>query len=159
MIGYAVAPRARYTPLNGTPAVVDLLADVPVSNGYSRILTLCRPGFEFVGDSRMTVNAELRLLKKGWRYTCEMGFDILDVTTQYSIVSTLIDRLLDPAVAVALSLNAGTTYRDIVFSDRNPVKFTPIGGKGLAGIHVELNVVTRDIYPELPAIGGNRQWW
>lgn len=147
-MGYAWDVQVRITPANGAPVVLVLRTAMPWAGGAVDV-DVSAP--ELVSETRETINRVRRDLVLGYRQkiklTCVVGGDMAD----HAILARILTALLDPTKTVALSLDGGIVWRDVIL-DGAPKGPTPLGGRSRAGASFVLPLVTTLLSSEVDPI-------
>jgi len=145
-MGYRWDVRFRLTPMNGLPKTITL--DVTtLADGRGPILI--HPAYDPEDDVDSDVTRTMRGRLFGWRCSVEFGFQIKTMTNQATLAE-IRDALIDQTIAVEMSLDGGTTYRESVGTG----SFSPdrLNGKWTAGAMYAFTAVCKTLLPALPRI-------
>jgi len=144
------------TPGDGDVETLDFTTDFLDGSSPRTVLMRAQPQYPEVQDSRENVLREARPLQIGYLPVVEMEFHVTDMATHHPLIAQFLSRLMDPYWTVELSLDNGTTYREIVLK-RAP-SFEPIGGKTVAGARMVMTVQARSPILTYPDIGSGTSW-
>jgi len=154
-MGYRWITLIRMTPLNGAAETVNLTTGFSIGGSATTALTGTELRYEPITAESETINHELRPSLFGSRPEIALKFEIRDMS-HYRVVARILSRLLDPSWKVELSLDNGTTYREVVLADAPKLK--PWKGKTVAGMTVTFSVKCRKLIAELPYIESGTAW-
>jgi len=144
--GYLFAVRFRITPDNGVQKTIVLDATT-LQDGRGPVGVV--PSYELEAETESDVVREMRQVSFGWRQRVALAFDIRVMTDQANLAE-LVNALVNPGKTVELSLDGGTTYREVLLEGGfGPQQFS---GKWTAGAHYEMALVVKELLPEVPAI-------
>jgi len=150
-MGYAWNVRVRMTPRDG-PAEEINLSTVFGSTLLVMADIRYRPEFE----RRETINRRARPLRFGIVPEVRLRFELTDYVNHHPTIAKIVRRLLDPYWIVELSLDAGTTYREVwLRDDPGP---DALGGKTVAGGRHELRLVVSEPVNNYPDIRSGTSW-
>ena len=144
------------TPLDGPVETVNL-ATVFLDAGVTRtVLTKAEPSYEQVREERENINRAMRPLMLGFRPGLALRFDLTSPDSHHPTIAQLITRAMDPYWRVELSLDNGTTYREMTL--RRAGSPRPFGGKTVAGFSVEHVFQAKDLISTYPDIKSGSSW-
>jgi len=110
-VGHAYQPRIRVTPLAGPAYVVDISA--------YRWLIAAQPRYSPIIIRKETINRQVRTTRYGWRCAVVLAFTFSTPSTdEQSLTSLVLDYALDREAKIEISLDGGTTYREVVLADQ-----------------------------------------
>lgn len=143
-MGYEWIHRIRAVPLNGSARTYQLNQIFSDASGPTK--TDVR--YDVVKDSRYNVDRWADPLIHGWRVRVILTLEIVTMEEEHWLAEIL-NRLSDREEwTIYLSLNGGTTEREIVLRDfKGP---TPLGGKTHAGAQFVLDVECVELITEKP---------
>lgn len=147
MAGYTWTPYFRLTPTDGAVEVVDLSATGITTPGQLSVDLRHQP----VVEKREDVNRRVRPLRLGYRCEATLRFYVGGDMSDAAKLAKVANALLSDAYTVELSLDGGTTYREVWLRDWKGPK--PADGKTFAGAEYDLRVECVDLIDEIPAIG------
>ena len=145
-MGFRWSVRFRLTPLNGLPTTIALDATT-LTEGRGPLLI--HPSYEPDDDVEEDVLRSMRGRLFGWRLSVELGFRVATLTNQ-AVLAEIRDALVNPAVAVEMSLDGGATYRGVV--GRGAFGPDRLNGKWTAGAEYAFTAVCKNLLRELPRI-------
>ena len=155
-MGYSWSARVRYIPLNGDVEVVDLTTVLVDADGTSRThLTRHRVTYAEDIEDEENVNRDITQVLFGFRPEVVLTFE-LDNMTNYRVIARLANKLMNPDIRVQLSLDGGTTYRDVVMK-KGPSP-TPHRNKTIAGARFDITLTARGVIDELLPIESGSLW-
>ena len=151
-MGYQQTARIRLSPASGPDQTIDLATAFTDLRGPAKT----EFAHEIELDQRMDVNRALRPVIYGARGEAELTLDILTMDDQRDL-ARIVNALMAPEDwTVYLSGDAGVTERAVVISRYTGP--TPLAGKPHVGARYVLQVRSRDLIQELPAIGDAGHW-
>jgi len=154
-MGYSWITLMRMTPINGAAETVNLTTGFTLGGVLTTSLSTVNLDYgEMVKESE-TVNHEQRPSLFGYRPEIGLRFEVRDMS-HYRTLARILSRLLSPLWKIELSLDNGTTYREVVIKDGPKLK--PWKDKTIAGVRVEFSVQTRKLIPELAYIESGTGW-
>jgi hypothetical protein len=133
-------------PANGFEEIYDLMALLTDAGGPVQHRVRYLPEIE----ERETINRMVNNLRLGWRVEVRLTFMISTMADE-AYVSTIASRMMRSDWTVYFSLDGGTTER-VMDIDSGPSP-EPIGGKTVAGAMIRMDIKSRELIFEKPAIG------
>ena len=145
MSGFEWHPLVRMTPDNGAAEVFDLRTLLTDASGPVRHTLR----YKDEGSVKEDVNLNLRKIDRGLRPEVTLRCDIATMA-DHATLATITNRLIRSDWTVELSLDNGTTYREVQLL-RVPSP-RPFRGKTVAGATFDLSLRCVETIDELPAM-------
>lgn len=158
MAGYRWIVKMRTTPTNGLQEVFDLtdgFAGAVAGEGRESQLTNVRLQYREEIEGRETVNVDLRPLMRGYRPEIRLTFQFIEMQ-HYRILANIMTRLIDPSWKVELSLNNGSTYREVELARAASPR--PFRDKTVAGALFELELRATSTVEQFQHIESGTGW-
>lgn len=149
--GYAYYPLVRVTPDNGWPTIYDLRAAFSDARGPER----SRLRYRQIEDGYEDVNHRARQTTFGFRVRVQLWFVIV-TTEDHATLAAICTALNNRHKTVELSLDGGTTYRQIIL-DQAPSP-RALRNKTYVGARHELRVETVDPIDDFPTMTATGGW-
>ncbi|HET6373005.1 MAG TPA: hypothetical protein VFG76_06845 [Candidatus Polarisedimenticolia bacterium] len=146
----------RITPKDGPVETINLSTGF-LDGGSSRsVLTRAEPTYREELEDREDINRASRPLLLGFRPEVALEFQVTKFSAHHPTIAKIQNRLMSSYYRVELSLDNGTTYREVVLKRAaSPRAFS---GKTVAGAKLELIVETRELISTYPDIGAGTSW-
>jgi hypothetical protein len=157
MGGYAwTGVLVRYTPRDGAVETANLSTGFLDAGVARSVLTKAVPRYVEENERQEDINFNDQSLRRGISCEVALTFEVVDMASHHPTIATLVSRANDPYWKVELSLDNGTTYRQVKLRRAgSPAAF---GGKTAAGAKIEHLFRCTALLSGYPEIGGGTSW-
>ena len=142
-MGHTYQPRIRVTPLAGPAYVVDISA--------YRHLRVAQPRYAPLIIRKETITRQVRTTRYGWRCVVILAFTFPTPSTdEQNLTSLILDYAIDREATIEISLDGGTTYREVVLAEE--YEQTNVEGRNV-GVHLVTTWECVEPLERKPAVG------
>lgn len=147
MTAYAWWPMFRITPDNGVAETLDF------RTGFLNpgVAVRTEPSWSAEGKQRLDINKSERPRMDGWRVEVELELHVWgEAMPDHEPIARLVSAAWAEGYTIALSCDAGVTYRDVVLTKYGGPD--PIAGKTFVGAKFKLTFRCVDLIDDVAAI-------
>lgn len=140
-MGHTYSAIFRVTPIAGDAYTVDI-------STYTHITT-AQPTYEPVLEEKEFIDRSVGITPRGWRCSVSLEFQFPTPSSEETtLATTVLDLAMEDLAKIELSLDGGTTYREVVLTD---FRQEALSGKNI-GLLQQTTWICKDLLTTKPAI-------